>query len=259
MAFMKIFKQKSLPIGVLDGGLEGINIFETLCKNYPHQKFIYINDFTNYPYEDKNQADITTLVKNNIQILLDYNVSKIIIVNNSIIEYCEEYLNTLDIPVIKISDIIINYLNSNYEHKNILFLAKQYIIKANIYQKNIKYNHLYNVASDELDELILNKKVKTAKSFSKTEELLSTVHNREYNILVYIDSYLQNLRIEFEEYTNGNDIIDLCDVIAKELVLEINNNTRNNGNLIISKLDKKTFLSKCYWLNGKYKFIKIGE
>ena len=137
MNILKMFKQKSTPIGILDGGVEGINIFNSLVKNYPNQSFIYINDFKNYPYEGLKEEDILEYVKSNIEILLNYHVSKIIVVNNSIIEYCDEYLKTLEIPVFRITDILIDYLNTNYEHKNILFLGKQYIIKANSIQAEI--------------------------------------------------------------------------------------------------------------------------
>ena len=158
-----------------------------------------------------------------------------------------------------ISDIIINYLNENYEHKNILFLAKQYIIKANIYQKNIKYNHLYNVESDELEDIILKKQTKTAKSFEKVREVLGSVHNREYNVLVYVDAYLKNLRIEFNEYNTGNDVLDLASLIATNLELEFDKNTRNTGNLVLSKLTKVDFDNTVYWIDCKYKYIKIGD
>ena len=255
MNILKMFKQKSTPIGILDGGVEGINIFNSLVKNYPNQSFIYVNDFKNYPYEGLKEEDILEYVKSSIEILLSYQVSKIIVVNNSIIEYCDEYLKSLEIPVVRITDILIDYLNTNYEHKNILFLGKQYIIKANLYQKNIKYNHMYNLPSDDLESLILNKKVKTAKSFEKTKELLANVHNRDYNILCYSDSYLDNLRIEFNEYKTNN----LGNVVSKSLVNEINNSTRNSGNFIVSYLEKSEFLDKVYWIDCKYKYKKIGE
>lgn len=259
MNILKLFKQKSLPIGILDGGFEGIDIFNTLCKRFSNQSFIYINDLKHYPYEEKSENDIRDFVKENVEVLLSYNVSKIIVVNNSIIEYCEDYLKDLSVPVIKINDIIIDYLNDNYEHKNILFLAKQYIIKANIYQKNLKYNHLYNVESDELEEIVLNKQTKTAKSFEKVREVLSSVHNREYNVLVYVDSYLNNLRIEFNEYNTGGDILNLSDIIAEVLDSEIDNKKRNPGNLILSKIERNDFVKTAYWIDCKYKYIKIGE
>lgn len=259
MNILKIFKQKSTPIGILDGGVEGINIFEALLKKYPNQSFVYINDLNNYPYEEKTENDILGLVKKNVEALLSFNVSKILVVNNSIIEYCDEYLKTIGIPVIKITDIIINYLNEKYEHKNILLLAKQYIIKANLYQKNIKYNHFYNVASDALDEIVLNHKAKTALSFEKTKEVLWTVHNREYNVLVYVDSYLGNLRIEFNEYSTSNDIINLSELVANSLENEVDNTKRNDGNLIISNINKLDFSNIVTWLNCKYKYNKLGE
>ena len=38
---------KKQPIGILDGGFEGINIFDNLSKSFPYETFVYINDPVN--------------------------------------------------------------------------------------------------------------------------------------------------------------------------------------------------------------------
>lgn len=253
-------KKKKAPIGIIDGGIEGINIFEKLSKKYPNEMFIYINDLANYPYEEKDDEIILANVTKNINILLTYEVSLIIVVNNSIIEYCDEYLKTLPVPVVKINEVIIDYVNTNYEHKNVLLLAKQYLIKANLYQKNIKYNHLYNVSSDELEKIIIDKKVKTAVSFSKLRELMIQSNCKDLNILVIIDSYLSNLRIEFNEYISCNEIIDLPLIVGTKIEDYLDHELKNRKkSLIICNYSKKDFTKYVYWLNCKYKYLKLTK
>ena len=75
---------KKQPIGILDGGFEGINIFESLSKNFPNEYFVYINDPKNYPYEGKEEKLIHEYVKKNIDKLLSLEVKCIICVNLSL-------------------------------------------------------------------------------------------------------------------------------------------------------------------------------
>ena len=124
-------KNKRL-IGILDGGFEGINIFSRLVKDYPYERFIYLNDPDNYPYEGKEEKEILNCIKKNTEILLNLGVELILVVNNSVIEYGSEYFASLDKKILKFSDFVIDYVNEGYEHKNVGLLAKEYIIKANI-------------------------------------------------------------------------------------------------------------------------------
>lgn len=251
---------KKKPIGILDGGLEGINIFNNLCHNYPYESFIYITDYKNYPYEGKEIETIQKYVSASCDELLKNEVSAIIVVSNSIIEYCNEYLDSLSVPVIKVVDTIIEYCNKEYEHKNIAFIAKQYIIKANLYQKNFKYNHLYNISSEELEEVIMNKQIKTAKSFAKTHECLKSILNKDIDLVVYVDSYIENLTIEFKEYISDCNFIDLSTILFDEYKKKNQPYEKGKGeHKIISQFEKKELKKIIYWINGHYKYIKVEE
>ena len=126
-------------IGILDGGFEGINIFSRLVKDYPYERFIYLNDPENYPYEGKEEKEILNCIKKNTEILLNLDVELILVVNNSIVEYGSEYFATLDKKILKFSDFVIDYVNEGYEHKNVALMAKEYIVKANILHDTTPY------------------------------------------------------------------------------------------------------------------------
>lgn len=250
---------KKQPIGILDGGFEGISIFNKLVKDYPHETFIYTNDSDNYPYEGQDEKDIINSLKKTIKILTDYNVSMILVVNNSIVEHGETLFEKIEVPFIKFSDFIIDYVNNNFEHKNVALLAKQYIIKANIYQKNIHYNHLYSITSDELDEVIASHNVKTAKSFAAMRNAASQVKGKEYSALIVTDSYLNEFRIEFNEYLDCKDIINVSEVVSNGMKDKFNNEVKSyQRSFIVSKLEKKDFYNKAYFIDCKCKFVKLG-
>ena len=246
-------------IGILDGGFEGINIFNRLVKDYPYERFIYLNDPVNYPYEGKEEKEILNAIKKNTEILISQHVSIILVVNNSIIEYGLEYFSSLEINVLKISDFIIDYVNESYEHKNVGLLAKEYIVKANIYQKNIKYNHLYSIPSDTLDDIIMNKEIRTAKSFKAVDDAFLNSKAKDYNILIVTDSYLNNLRIEFSEYVSCDEIMDLASVVSKKMKEFLPNVGRiKKKGIVLSILNKKEFLDKAYFLDIRVKFQKLA-
>ena len=250
--------QNKKLIGILDGGLEGINIFNRLVKDYPYERFIYINDLDNYPYEGKEEKVILNAIKKNTETLINLGVELILVVNNSIVEYGSEYFATLDKKVLKFSDFVIDYVNENYEHKNVGLLAKEYIIKANIYQKNIRYNHLYSIPSDELDNIILNKEVKTAKSFKVVKETFENTKSKDFNILIVSDSYLNNLRIEFAEYLKCDEIMDLSMIVSRKMKDHLVNEGKfKKKGIVLTNLAKKEFLKKAYWLEEKVKFQKL--
>ena len=247
-------------IGVLDGGFEGINIFNKLVSDYPKEKFIYLNDPDNYPYEGKEEKVIINAIKKNVEVLLNLGVSLILVVNNSIVEYGSEYFDTLNVKVLKVSDFIIDYVNELYEHKNVGLLAKEYIVKANIYQKNIKYNHLYSIPSDAMEGVILNKEVKTAKSFQAVFDTFQNVKSKDFNILIVTDSYLNNLRIEFSEYVKCDEILDLSLLVSKKMKEYLNSTSRfKRKSIVLTNLSRKEFRDKAYWLDVKVIYKKLAE
>ena len=250
---------KKVSIGILDGGYEGINIFSNLCKMYPNESYIYINDIKNYPYEGKETEVILDHVKKSVDTLLSYEVSSIICVSASIHEYCREYLETLDVKYVSIVDSIIDYVNVNFDQKNIGLIGKGYILSANMFQKNFRYNHLYSAASDDLEKLIFDKKTKTAFSFQKVRESLHSIINKQIDVLVIIDSFLDNLNIEIKEYINAGTILNVEKILMDNLI-DLGLETYSSGKgkkIILSHLTKKDFKEKTYWINSNYKYIDL--
>ena len=256
---------KKIPIGILDGGFEGINIFEKLSEKYLNESFIYINDIRNYPYEGKDIKIIIENVKKNVDVLISNNVESIICVSASIIEYCSEYLENYlkekNIRFVNIVESVIEYVNNNYDQKNMILLAKGYILKANIFQKNFRYNHLYNLPSDALEDIIYSKQTKTSKSFDKVLEVFRNLINKQIDLLIIVDSVLENLHLEIREYSNIANVIDLSELLFKCLLNKglLTYNKGRGNKLIISYLPKKEFKEKTYWLKSSYKYQNIGS
>ena len=250
-----------MPIGIIDVSVDGLYILNPLTKDFKNEDFIYINDIKNFPYEGKDVDVINKYVKANIDRLINLNVKMLIVISDTIVEYCNEYLQTLKIPVINIVQSIIKYTNENYEQKNIVFCAKSYILKANLYQKFINYNHLYNVSSDELESIIIENKLKTSKAFSVSESTFKVVSKKDCDVLVITSPWIELLKIEISEFLDVDEMIKLGEVVANEIrKLNLGTNSRGKGKItIVSNIDKKEFKSMTKWFNLKYKYLEESK
>jgi len=247
---------KKNPIGILDESIHGINFFKFICEKYKYEDFIYVNDLKNYPYEGREEEAINKLVSEKIDFLLNAEVKAIIVISNAIVEYCSDYLNKLSIPVIRIDEAVIDYINKKYDQKNIVLFGKDSIIKANIYQKNFKYNHLYSVFSDDFEEIILNKQVKTSVSFNKMKEVTKHINNRDIDIFLMLESYLENLYTEINEYVKTKNIGSLSEIIIENAIdKKIFEYQKSSGiRIICSDIAEKDFRKLTYWIDLKYKY-----
>ena len=248
-------------IGILDMGIESFNILSTLSQEFKYERFVYINDLKNYPYEGKKEEDILAYVKANVEVLLKEGIKLLIVSSDTIIEYCSDYLSSLKIPTLQLVSTLIDYVNQNYEQKNIVLLAKNAIIEANLYQKNFKYNHLYNIACDDLENIINSKLIKTSKSFSKTKETFKSVIKRDVNIVVTSSPYLLNLKTEILEYLKIDEITDLGEIFAQKIrEQKLPLYDKGKGKItIISNIEKKEFKIRTYWSKLKYQYLYLNK
>ncbi len=253
--FLK-YKDNSTPIGLLDGGFEGINIFNELTRKYPAQSFIYINDAKFFNGDISDTEELNLHIKANIDCLLNKGVKIIICLSYELMILCKELFDSSNFIIYYLSNNLIEYVNNKYEHKNIAFLAKESILKENIFQKDFKYNHLYNIPCDDLEKLIMNKQTKTALSFETVKNVCKNAMNKQLDAIVFLDSILSYLKIEFKEYITYKEIVDLSEIA----ILKIKNKLVTIGkskNYIISSVTKNEFLDNKFVIKNKYKYSSM--
>lgn len=250
---------KKNPIGIIDVSVDGLNILSSLTKEFKNEDFIYFNDIKNLPYEGKDPSIIHKYIKANLEFLLSQNIKLLIVISDTICEYGEEILSSINVPVIQIVDSIINYMNKNYENKNIILCSKDYILKANLYQKNIKYNHLYSISSNKMESIISNDKIKTMKSFNVAFDSFKTIQSKDLDVLVYTAPWIELLKTEINEALKVKEIIKIGDIISssiKESKIDFYKN-RKGKITVFTTASKEEFSKLIPWFNLKYKFNQI--
>lgn len=252
---------KKQPIVILDEGFQGINIFNGLSRIYKNEEFVYVNDYLNYPYEGKEEEAIQRYVNNKLDFIKLLNPKGLIIANSVIVEYANNVFVNLGFPVYKIDEAIINFISKEYDQKNIALVAPESVIKANIYQKNFRYNHLYAIFSDELEKVITLRKVKTSTSFSKMKEACKFILSKDVDIFLMVDSIIENLYTEINEYVKTDRISNMTDIINNHLLEKgIEFYQKGKGKrFVYSDLNEKEFKEKSYWIDMKYSFMTIEK
>lgn len=247
---------KKSPIGIIDMNSNNLAFLNELNKEFKNESFIYVNDMDYLDYEGLSVDKIRKRVNDNFLFLLKNHVKLIVVVSNTIVEYCSDMFDEIRVPVINIVDTITNYINEKYEHKNMVLLASQNIINANIYQKNISYNHLYSIPCNRLDETIINYRVKTNNSFVATRDSFKTVMTKDVDIIIPTHFNLMLIKTEIAEYMKESLLIDInslfIDKIKAALLALENLSTKGKGNTkvyINTNLHQKALRL----LNFKYK------
>lgn len=247
------------PIGILDMGIEGFIVLQSLRREFIYEDFVYINDYNNSPYEGKDEKQILSFVKEKVDILFTHDIKALIVVSDSIIEYCEDYLNSLDIVVINPVKEITKEVSKNYDKKNMALVAKKAILEAKMYQKYFVYNHLYNLASDSLNEILDKGNIKTAESFEITKQVLKPVLQRDLDIVILSSPYYYLLKTEMFEYINNVKILSFDELIIRALLRKkIEFEVKKKGKSIVcSNFDEKIFRNINRWVITEYKFNKL--
>jgi len=241
------------PIAILDTGLGGFNVFYTLVSTFPGERFIYQNNLKFYPYSARPEPEIEELINADIDEIMREKPKILIIVADTVVEYACDKLEKIKIPVIRIDKAIIEYVNQDYEQKNMVLLARQEIIAAKIYQKNFVYNHLYNIASDEMESVIENEKTKTARSFAVVRKAFSNVINNDVDIIITSTPILINLKTEIREYMQFQAITDVGIIIANKLMGLLSEEKGRGERVVKTSVPAKIFRRKAHWLKFKYK------
>lgn len=216
-------------IGILDMTIDNMFLINMVRDIFKNDDIYYISDMNHtntdvqldefeFDDEEKKEKDINDIVSKNLNYLLSKDIDVLVIANDTIIEYCEELIESIKIPIVHIVNETINYINKNYEFKNIGFLACTSIMEANIYQKNFRYNHLYNMNGDVLRDIIQNQFVKTTETFQEVKNIVLPYRKKDLDIIVPSLVNFLMVDVEFGEWVKKATLLPIdkiiCDAIS---------------------------------------------
>lgn len=223
-------------IGIFDSGIGGLTTLEEIKKLLPNENYFYIADSKNNPYGEKNDDELYTIVKNNVDFLLKSNSKIIVIACNTATTKCikklrNDYKDTLFVgtePAIKVA--------CDSDSKNTLVLATPGTIDSErtheLVNANIKQDQkIYLEACEGLANAIEN----------NNEERINKIITSKYNkykdknidSIVLGCTHYPHIKEKIKELFISAKIIDGNLGVAKRVkyILETNN-LLNNENKI---------------------------
>lgn len=187
------------------------------------------------------------------------NIDLLLVISDTIVEYCMELVNSYSIPIIQIVEETIDYVNEQFEYKNLAFMACNNMIEANIYQKNFRYNHLYTLVADDMDKLLYEGKTKTSESFAQTRACLLATAKKDIDVIIPSKIHFLLLKTEIYEFLKNVIVVPIDEVLTTKVIESLYKKNplpqKGKGKVIIhiNKSISDKVLSK--YLNIKYKII----
>ena len=151
---------KKSYIAVFDSGVGGLNLLESLIKDFPSENFIYLADEEFFPYGVKTKEELENRITKIAIKLASMNVKAIIIACNTASANSHHLFNIIDTKVIEIITATAKYAEKNSINKKIGVWATNATINSKKYQEALS-NVLacYPVKASDLVELIENNKL----------------------------------------------------------------------------------------------------
>lgn len=164
---------ESLPIGVFDSGIGGLNVLKSLYLNFENENFVYLGDNKNAPYGNKSLKKVKQLSTQSIQRLIDYGVKAIVIACNTVSTNFYKYLKSkYTLPIIPtVPPIIVDdnavlacttntakstFVKTYYKGRVLAFSSLAKTIENNIFNLDkVNVKKIFSKLNKDTDTLIL--------------------------------------------------------------------------------------------------------
>lgn len=94
-------------IGVLDSGVGGLSIYREIKSHFPGKSVVYFADKKNFPYGEKTEEELTSIVRIAVKNLVDMGASIIVIAcNSATVATVEQIRQEFDVPIVGIEPAV---------------------------------------------------------------------------------------------------------------------------------------------------------
>lgn len=198
-------------IGVFDSGIGGLSTLNEIRKLLSYEDYLYICDSKNNPYGEKNDEELYSIVKSNVDYLLKKNSKIIVIACNTATTRCisklrKEYKDTIFVgtePAIKLA------CDSGYN--NILLLATPLTISSKrtneLINTNININQIiYKVSCEGLANAI---ELNDQKRINKLLHIyLDNYIEKDIDCIILGCTHYPYIKDKIQKYFPNSNIID---------------------------------------------------
>lgn len=210
----------SLPIGVFDSGIGGLNVLKEMFKLLPTEDFIYLADFKNCPYGVKSKEEIIFLIKKIIAFFKKMSTKIIVFACNTSSVYLENIQNE-DLPLL---GVIMPTFNEAIQVANnsLALLATNATINSGVYQELfsesfLKDKDLYFVGCSEFVLAIEAGELETKKAYDLVFKKIAFLQDKDIDTLVLACTHFDFYQEIIESILPDVKIVTSGKKVAQEL------------------------------------------
>lgn len=171
-------------IAVIDSGVGGLNILESLVKQFPNENFLFFADEDFFPYGTKSKEELMERLSKILKKLLTLNIKALIIACNTASAVSYHLCELTDIPIMEIIGATSLYAIQNTKNNKIGVWATNGTINSNAYQNNINPHAVcYPVSASDLVPLIENNLIYSSECINIVRKHLEEIKDADTLIL----------------------------------------------------------------------------
>jgi len=225
-----------MRIGIFDSGVGGLSVLYDTLKILPNEDYIYYADTKNVPYGTKSKEELTALITDAIDFIINKDVKAIVVACNTATSVAIEELRAkYDIPIIGMEPAIKPAVNFVEPGRRVIVFATELTLKEDKFIKLLRRIDTDSV----IDYLPIGNLVKLAEEFEFSnevvvpylEEVLSGMDKRKYGAVVLGCTHFSFFRNHFRLIFPSDSVIldgNIGTVNNLRRQLE-NNNILNHG------------------------------
>ena len=136
-------------IGILDSGQGGFFLLHKLYQSFPNQDFVCLMDKAHFPYGEKSQAELRSLLRKNIKFLTQQGAEQVIVACNTASAVLEKP-SAYPLPVKEIISASLKQASQYSQNKKVGVLATKGTVESQAFitqSKKLNQNlHIYQQA-----------------------------------------------------------------------------------------------------------------
>jgi len=229
------------PIGVIDSGIGGLTVIDSIQKILPNEDIIYIGDNINVPYGNRQEEEIYELTMKMLKFLEKKNVKLVAIACNTISAISKEFEGKFCYPIIDIVEPTIEHIIKSGIGKIAIF-GTEFTINKKVYEEKLKARsqniEIFSIKSRELAKLIDQGKFDSSETLECLKDRIEAIKESGdiYNVVLACTHYPIVEDLFYKIDSNLNYINPaIHEAVAVKHYLKDNDmlNTEGKGNISI--------------------------
>jgi len=174
-------------IGIFDSGIGGLSLYKKAKSKMPDKGFLYLADQASFPYGEKTEEELLSLVRKNIEILQGRGAKVVLIAcNSATVSSRGRIRKEFDMPVVGVEPGI-KVAHDLFPDKKLVVLATERTVKSHVDSKKNEYKDTRVVAANGLVDLIEKKFPNISENDLK--DILDTKINKEEVVVLGCTHY----------------------------------------------------------------------